>query len=78
MAFSVAGLNYNIDDGVLEAQVHGFRAGLLKQTDYFNLSQCDSLEGKQVYGICDVYIHACIRMEVWSHDGSPKKCETNF
>jgi len=49
MAFSVAGLHYNIDDGVLEAQVHGFRAGLLRQTDYFNLSQCDSLEDMKLH-----------------------------
>lgn len=46
MAFSMSGLYFNIDDGGLEAQVHGYRAGLLTQSDYYNLSQCDSLEGK--------------------------------
>jgi V-type H+-transporting ATPase subunit d len=48
MAFSVAALTFNIDDGELEAQIHGYRAGLLKQSDYYNLSQCDSLEGSCV------------------------------
>jgi len=49
MAFSLAGLYFNIDDGGLEAQVHGFRAGLLKQSDYYNLSQCDSLEDMKLH-----------------------------
>ena len=48
MAFSVAALTFNIDDGGLEALIHGYRAGLLKLSDYYNLSQCDSIEGKRL------------------------------
>lgn len=39
-------LFFNINDGGLEAQVHGYRAGLLTQTDYNNLTECDNLDGK--------------------------------
>jgi hypothetical protein len=39
-------LFFNINDGGLEAQVHGYRAGLLKQADYNNLTECDNLDGK--------------------------------
>ncbi len=39
-------LFFNIDDGGLEAQVHGYRAGLLIQSDYNNLTECDNLDGK--------------------------------
>lgn len=41
-------LFFNVDDGMLEAQVHGKRDGLLRQTDYQNLSQCDTLEGRSL------------------------------
>ena len=39
-------LFFNIDDGGLEAQVHGYRAGLLVQSDYNNLTECDNIDGK--------------------------------
>lgn len=49
MALSLASTYFNIEDGGLEALVHGYRAGLLKQADYYNLSQCDSLEDMKLH-----------------------------
>ena len=40
-------LFFNVDNGYLEALVRGFRSGILKQTDYLNLSQCETLEGRE-------------------------------
>jgi V-type H+-transporting ATPase subunit d len=42
-------LFFNIDDGGLEAQVHGYRAGLLTQTDYNNLTECDNLDDMKMH-----------------------------
>lgn len=39
-------LTFNIDDGFLEGVIQGCRDGILRQSDYNNLVQCDSLEGK--------------------------------
>ena len=39
-------LNFNIDNGYLEGLVRGFKAGILKHSDYANLVQCETLEGK--------------------------------
>lgn len=38
-------INFNIDHGYLEGLVRGFRSGILKQADYLNLVQCETLEG---------------------------------
>ena len=38
-------LLFNVDTGYLEALVRGFRSGILAQSDYLNLSQCETLEG---------------------------------
>lgn len=38
-------LLFNVDTGYLEALVRGFRSGILTQSDYLNLSQCETLEG---------------------------------
>ena len=37
---------FNVDNGYLEGLVRGFKGGILKQTDYLNLVQCESLEGE--------------------------------
>lgn len=37
---------FNIDGGYLEGLCRGFKCGILKQSDYLNLVQCESLEGK--------------------------------
>lgn len=43
------GCIYNIDNGYLEGLCRGFKCGILKQTDYLNLVQCESLEGKDTF-----------------------------
>lgn len=44
------GCIYNIDNGYLEGLCRGFKCGILKQADYLNLVQCESLEGeKNIY-----------------------------
>ena len=37
---------FNVDNGYLEGLLRGFKCGILKQSDYLNLVQCESLEGK--------------------------------
>ena len=39
-------LFFNVDGGYLEGLVRGFRSGILRRTDYHNLEQCETLEGK--------------------------------
>lgn len=39
-------LTFNIDNGYLEGLVRGFKAGILRQADYLNLIQCETLEGR--------------------------------
>lgn len=41
------GCLFNIDGGYLEGLCRGFKCGILKQSDYLNLVQCESLEGKK-------------------------------
>lgn len=40
------GFLFNIDGGYLEGLCRGFKCGILKQSDYLNLVQCETLEGK--------------------------------
>ena len=37
---------FNIDGGYLEGLCRGFKCGILQQSDYLNLVQCETLEGK--------------------------------
>lgn len=37
---------FNVDNGYLEGLCRGFKCGILKQADYLNLVQCETLEGK--------------------------------
>ena len=37
---------FNIDNGYLEGLCRGFKNGVLKQADYINLVQCETLDGK--------------------------------
>lgn len=37
---------FNIDGGYLEGLCRGFKCGILRQADYLNLVQCESLEGE--------------------------------
>lgn len=43
-------LSFNVDHGYLEGLVRGMKAGILTQTDYHNLAQCDTLEGENMFG----------------------------
>ena len=40
-------LMFNVDSGYLEGLVRGFKSGILTRTDYLNLIQCETLEGKE-------------------------------
>lgn len=42
----MTGFIFNIDGGYLEGLCRGFKCGILKQTDYLNLVQCETLEGE--------------------------------
>ncbi|XP_077359607.1 V-type proton ATPase subunit d 1-like [Festucalex cinctus] len=42
-------LTFNIDHGYLEGLLRGLKAGLLTQTDYHNLAQCDTLEDMKLH-----------------------------
>ena len=41
------GYIFNIDNGYLEGLCRGFKNGILKQADYLNLVQCETLEGNK-------------------------------
>ena len=43
---ALAELFFNMDSGYFEGIVRGLRAGILKQSDYVNLCQCDTLDGQ--------------------------------
>ena len=38
---------FNSNDGYFEGLVRGFRAGIITQEDYTNLTQCETLEGEK-------------------------------
>ena len=40
---------FNIDNGYLEGLCRGFKNGILRQPDYLNLVQCETLDGKSTY-----------------------------
>ncbi|XP_074646492.1 V-type proton ATPase subunit d 1 [Tubulanus polymorphus] len=42
-------LYFNIDNGYLEGLVRGFKAGILRQNDYLNLVQCETLEDLKLH-----------------------------
>lgn len=59
-------LFFNVDDGFLEAEVRGYRFGILKNSDYANFAQCETLDGLPIlyyfsnivsYGNIDMKLH---------------------
>ncbi|XP_075876986.1 V-type proton ATPase subunit d 1-like [Nelusetta ayraudi] len=42
-------LSFNVDHGYLEGLVRGMKAGILTQSDYHNLAQCDTLEDMRLH-----------------------------
>ena len=57
------GCMFNIDNGYLEGLCRGFKCGILQQSDYLNLVQCETLEGifNRILFIGDIffYYHTC-------------------
>jgi hypothetical protein len=51
------GCMFNIDGGYLEGLCRGFKCGILKQSDYLNLVQCETLEGEKV--VANIIIDIC-------------------
>ena len=47
--FEMKGHIFNIDNGYLEGLCRGFKNGILKQADYLNLVQCETLDGKIIF-----------------------------
>ncbi|XP_013389769.1 V-type proton ATPase subunit d 1 [Lingula anatina] len=45
----MSALDFNIDNGYLEGLVRGFKGGILTQTDYLNLVQCDTLDDLKLH-----------------------------
>ncbi len=42
---SIPTVNFNVDNGYLEGLIRGLKGGILKQSDYLVLIQCETLEG---------------------------------
>ena len=71
----MAELTFNLNNGYLEGLVRGFKGGILKQTDYLNLVQCETLEGifsLRIFGLLFSYRRGYLgstylRVEPW-HD----------
>ncbi|ESO12841.1 hypothetical protein HELRODRAFT_155605 [Helobdella robusta] len=42
-------LNFNLSSGFLEGIVRGFKGGILKQSDYLNFMQCETLEDMKLH-----------------------------
>jgi len=42
-------MTYNIDDGYLDGVLRGYRSGILQQSDYSNLTQCENLEDMKLH-----------------------------
>lgn len=51
----MAELSFNVNHGYLEGLVRGMKAGILTRTDYHNLAQCDTLEGKTIVSHCIIF-----------------------
>jgi len=57
-------LFFNVDSGYLEGLVRGFRSGILTQSDFLNLAQCETLEGKKAH---ENFVDTCCESIVTSH-----------
>lgn len=61
----MAELSFNKDHGYLEGLVRGMKAGILTDTDYHNLAQCDTLDGKHV-GVGEANVQALDEVELYT------------
>ena len=59
---------FNIDNGYLEGLCRGFKNGILKQADYLNLVQCETLDGKILLKKenVGVFLHH-VMFQIWSY-----------
>lgn len=64
----MAGFMFNIDGGYLEGLCRGFKCGILKQSDYLNLVQCETLEGEFGFIVC-----VCVCVELPLGDSYPAR-----
>lgn len=70
---TMSGSAFNIDGGYLEGLCRGFKCGILKQSDYLNLVQCETLEGLYesiffVFSfIINNYLSLCFRFICWTN-----------
>ena len=60
---------FNIDNGYLEGLCRGFKNGVLRQTDYLNLVQCETLDGKiltvlTAFGLVGLHFQAFLAFEL--------------
>lgn len=62
--------SFNIDGGYLEGLCRGFKCGILKQADYLNLVQCETLEG--------LYLQYALALLIRSCDAWKRKKNTAF
>jgi vacuolar-type H+-ATPase subunit C/Vma6 len=46
---------FNIDNGYLEGLCRGFKNGILRQADYLNLVQCETLEDLKLHLQAEIY-----------------------
>lgn len=56
----MTGFLFNIDGGYLEGLCRGFKCGILKQSDYLNLVQCETLEGLYTFQKKNNYFIFCL------------------
>jgi len=54
------GCLFNIDGGYLEGLCRGFKCGILRQSDYLNLVQCETLEGEKYTFMYNCFYFATI------------------
>jgi hypothetical protein len=60
------GCMFNIDNGYLEGLCRGFKNGILRQADYLNLVQCETLE--------DLKLHLQVHCHIGSYCTSVDQC----
>ena len=49
-------LFFNVEDGYAEAIVRGYKSGILSSSNYINLTQCETLDGKLLIVISVVWV----------------------
>lgn len=55
---------FNLDNGYLEGLVRGFKCGILKQSDYLNLVQCETLEGESMFIRLLTYVSCPVLIQI--------------